>query len=91
MRTEITFMSDEPEDIETIAQMLSVHRVYNALSEIRDEVFRPARKHGYPDSDLSALLGEAVPEAEVDARHEIIGLLERKFFEILNRHGVLTD
>ena len=91
MRTEITFMSDEPEDIETIAQMLSVHRVYNALSDIRDEVFRPARKHGYQDADLSALLGEAVPEAEVDARHEIIGLLERKFFDILNRHGVLTD
>ena len=91
MRTEITFMSDEPEDIETIAQMLSVHRVYNALSDIRDEVFRPARKHGYQDADLSALLGEAVPEAEADARHEIIGLLERKFFEILNRHGVLTD
>ena len=91
MRTEITFMSDEPEDTDTIARMLGVNHVYNALSDIRDEVFRPARKHGYQDADISALLGEAVPEAEVDARHEIIGLLERKFFEILNRHGVLTD
>lgn len=91
MHTEITFVADEPEDVETIARMMNVNRVYDALSEIRDDVFRPARKHGYPDADLSALLGDAVPEAEAEARHDIIGLLEQKFYEILNRHGVLVD
>lgn len=91
MLTEIKFVAEEPEDVETIARMLGVNNVYGALSEIRDEIFRPARNHGYPDAKLSCLLGEAVPEAEADARYEIIDLLEQKFFDILNRRGVLLD
>lgn len=38
------------------AMMVSSKRVYKTLYRIRQEIFRPARKHGYSDKKISLLL-----------------------------------
>jgi hypothetical protein len=61
-----------------------------ALSEIKNEVFRPARKHGYPSSDIQRLLEELDNSSEGKAT-ELIGLLEERFYQIINNYGLSND
>ncbi len=48
-----------------------------ALERVGNEIFRPARKHGYQDAEIQKIVDE----------HEwataLIGLLEERFYEIL--------
>jgi hypothetical protein len=60
------------------------------LSEIKNEVFRPARKHGYPSSDIQRLLEELDNASEGKAT-ELIGLLEERFYQIINNYGLSND
>lgn len=53
-----------------------------ALRDIADQVFRPARKHGYSDEELNKLVSETNGGAEIVAK------LEEKFYEILNNFDV---
>jgi hypothetical protein len=61
-----------------------------ALSEIKNEVFRPARKHGYSSSDIQRLLEELDNSSEGKAT-ELIGLLEERFYQIINNYGLSND
>lgn len=55
-----------------------------AIHDIGQEVFRPARKHGYPDPQIANLLLK-IPD---HMGEDLIGLLEEKFYEILNERDV---
>ena len=60
-----------------------------ALQDIGHEIFRPARKHGYPDIEINNLLNkinELDPENSLG--EELIGLLENKFYSILQQRGL---
>jgi hypothetical protein len=50
---------------------------FRAIERIRNEVFRPARKHGYSDEKITELIKKN-PGAE-----ELIGELESLFWSIL--------
>ena len=71
-----------PEENEEFKLALKGTSMSIALSDIANEIFRPARKHGYSDKALSDLI-EKNPDAE-----EIIGMLETKFFEILQENEI---
>lgn len=63
-----------------------------ALWEISQEIFRPARKHGYPDEKIQKLL-QTIDECvstvmENGQGTDLIGLLEEKFYEILREKGI---
>lgn len=58
-----------------------------ALWDIQQEIFRPAKKHGYPDPKLHKLIEEA-PEGQGDNICEAISILEDKFHEILNEYKI---
>lgn len=63
---------------------ISATDAYLALNSIANDIFRPARKHGYND--------ERLRDAYEDERiSKIIGLLEEKFYEILKEHNVNLD
>jgi len=65
---------------------------YIALLEIVNEVFRPARKHGYSNAKLNGLLEQCGETDEGYGRgEEIIGILEDMFFEILEDNNVNLD
>jgi hypothetical protein len=80
----ITYLADDEFDRLEAKRALSVTDVYMALGEIINQVFRPARKHGYADKALRDL-------CEQDAVVEAIGLLEEKFHAILHEHNVSLD
>ena len=85
MKTIMVFNDSSEGDVLKLQDCLQATAMKLALSEIGDKVFRPARKHGYPDnSDLNDLLNkEEVCEA--------IGILEEKFYEILRDRGVTLE
>lgn len=81
-------LSDE-EDHLKLRRMLSVDRVYEAMDSVTDEVFRPARKHGYSEARLSKFFDEkTVPIEEINRRIELVGALEDLFFECLKDNDV---
>ena len=55
----------------------------NALSDVRNFVFRPARKHGYSDNEIELLL-----EKLGDDGINLIDRLEQKFNSIVFDHGI---
>jgi hypothetical protein len=80
----ITFNLPEENDELNLAIKASAMSV--ALFDIGQEVFRPARKHGYNNQELNDLI-EKNPDAS-----EIISILEKMFYNILtdNNIGDLT-
>jgi len=66
-------------------------KAHAALCDIQDEVFRPARKHGYPDKDIAEIL-EKIESSSPNKYlgEELIRLLEDKFIEILDVYNIET-
>lgn len=58
---------------------VSATDAYIALHKIANNLFRPARKHGYSEEGLQNLSQETI---------DAIGLLEEKFYNILEEQGV---
>lgn len=89
-----------PEEREEFERAVKAARYQSALFEIGQRVFRPARKHGYPDAYLQRLLDKAdeVTIATYDdatkgpydghVGTELIGQLEKLFYEILQEEGI---
>lgn len=82
----VTIEFDNEEDAVTA---LNGWKLRAAMDEIGNDVFRPARKHGYADekineiiAHLEALCEENKSPEELSAVH-LISLLERKFYSII--------
>lgn len=86
----LKFNVETPDDERAVTRAVTVDSVYAALERVANEVFRPARKHGYHDLEIGALLTESagLSRRECAARSELIGLLEKKFFAILEEQDV---
>jgi hypothetical protein len=79
----IRFTGETVSEVQEEAQnALKASDYLRALQDIRQEIFRPARKHGYPDTKLNELLNgdENVAEA--------IGLLEEKFSDLMREYEI---
>jgi|APGre2960657505_1045072.scaffolds.fasta_scaffold01538_8 hypothetical protein len=90
----ITLEAQDYDDQEKLKRMLNAENAYRALRDIRDEIFRPARKYGYTDKKIinvldaadTVLVREEKLNEEYGAGTELIGLLEEKFFDLLKDH-----
>lgn len=79
---------DPAEESQEVEDFLRGPRALSCLWDIQQEVFRPARKHGYPDPVVQVLLRK-IDELHDDCLGtELVGELERLFGEILNKHDV---
>jgi hypothetical protein len=72
-----------PEDREEFELASNAGSMHSSLWQISQEVFRPARKHGYADPVLAEIVKQHPEYAE-----ELIMALEQKFFQILEENGV---
>jgi hypothetical protein len=77
MKATLTF--NLPEEQEDFEYAVKGHAAFSALSDVRDQIFRPARKHGYRDSKINALI-----EKLGDDGTDLIHHLECQFQEILH-------
>ena len=75
-----------PEDKELLDNALMAENYKAAFFEIWQEVFRPARKHGYRGRDKIENLLDGFPHGV-----ELIGELEKMFLEILEDRGINLD
>ena len=96
MKATLTFTL--PDDEEQFEAAIDGHKYKAALWEVSQRVFRPARKHGYSDAKIQALVDKLdtvkVPsmdgytEDEVGGGTELISQLEKIFYEILQEEGI---
>lgn len=89
-----------PEERDEFETAVNAGKYRSALFEIAQRVFRPARKHGYPDAKVQNLLNKAdeTTVAIMDDGNcklydgyvgtELISQLEKLFYEILQEEGI---
>lgn len=64
-------------DLATRASSMAI-----AIEAIGNELFRPARKHGYSDPKIVELMEKCGEHAE-----DLVGELERRYYEILEEYN----
>jgi hypothetical protein len=78
-----------PEEREEYNTVNKASEMSSALWEIRQELFRPARKHGYSDFELTALIKKINSKFKDECvAEELIGLLEDRFSMICSNNDV---
>lgn len=100
----IQFKVEDAEDEQQVRRCMNASAVYGAIHEIGQEVFRPARKHGYSDRSIQNLIckldklaneDEGIPadaeNPDVKNATDLIRMLEEKFYQILREHEVELD
>lgn len=76
-------LSPGSEDADEFKLAIQASRMAAALGDILQELFRPARKHGYSDLNLADMVAQH-PEYS----SELINMLEERFHKILQDRGV---
>lgn len=87
-----------PEEQEEFELAIKAGKYRAALWEIGQQVFRPARKHGYSNVRIQSLLDtmdsvkvpslDGYTEDEVGGGTELVSELEKLFYQILQEEGV---
>lgn len=73
----------ETDSESAMRRVLNADVAYAAIWDIAQEIFRPARKHGYPDTTTQHELDRAG-----EAGAELVHLLEKRFYKILEDHRI---
>lgn len=77
----VTLEFDPIEDSEALEAAMNAEKYKLALWDISQQVFRPHRKHGYPDEQLNKLNND-------EKVNDAITMLEKMFYEILEENNV---
>ena len=80
---EVTMKFNLPEDQDDLELYQKAINYFSALQETASQIFRPARKHGYADENIKRLVNKIGDDAI-----DLIGLLEDKFYKILEEDDV---
>jgi hypothetical protein len=94
MKRTLSFQFDDDEEAR-LTTIVKAEDYRRALVEIMNVVFRPARKHGYSGSDwrshvadLEILTG---PDAKAMEPSEVVGMLERAVWAIINEYELEVE
>lgn len=80
MKHMLVFNTDDPYQKEELERAMAGGDMALTLSDIRQELFRPARKHGFNDAYLN----------EINEKHpELFETLEKMFNDICERNDTL--
>jgi hypothetical protein len=85
MKATLNFDLEDPQDKIELERALKAIDAFLVLREIQQQIFRPARKHGYSNKTLRDLV-----EGN-DKAVELIGLLEDRFIELLQEYELDID
>jgi len=87
----------ENDDRGAFLRAAKADRAFSALWEIAQNVFRPARKHGYSNPELNQMIDDCGDYynkeygCECGRGAEVISQLEDMFYRILEEEGVNLD
>lgn len=84
MKYTLEFFPDRHEDRAAFKRAIKADAAYQALREIADNIFRPARKWGYPDTKSGVLSVDSWSEQT----HEVVEQLEEMFYEIIREQEI---
>jgi len=90
----LEFDLEEPDARDAFKRAVLADDAYMVLHEISDEIFRPARKHGYPDRRIQNYindLDQKLRDNEQNPILEVLSLLEENFRDILTEHGIVLE
>jgi len=74
---------------EDVIAMLKSGSMCALIAEVTNQIFRPARKHGYPDKEIEALIDACGEDKDgYSIGCELIGKLERKYYELLKEYDL---
>lgn len=83
---------DEYTDEQDVLDAITALKLRAALSDVREKIFRPARKHGYSNNRVKTVLDKIaanrVSEDDEDTGEQLIYELEQVFNEILNHYNI---
>lgn len=79
----VTIKVEEFEDEHAARRLVNADNAYTALADIRDQIFRPARKHGYANGARQDLFNDLGEKA-----YDLASSLEDLFVEILQNNGI---
>jgi hypothetical protein len=82
----IEFEIDSEYDRIAVNECLNADKAYIVLKEITGKLFRPARKHGYPNKAIEDLRTEIGDKAD-----DLIFELEKMYNELISDAGVVLD
>lgn len=83
MKAVLKFDLTDSDQVSAFHRAVNASAAYAALWEISQEIFRPARKHGYSDPQINAMLGHCGDHGE-----GLVSELEKKFYEILTERNI---
>lgn len=82
MKTTIEIDLNDPDQKAKLELFLKLDNISSFFWDLEQNIFRPARKHGYPES---LVLNELIKnEAVVEA----IGILEQLYYNYKKEHGL---
>lgn len=72
-----------PEETQEYVDHMNGPKYAIAMEEVTQQVFRPARKHGYPENSEIAQALKAIPDGQGE---DLIGLLEQEYHRIIREY-----
>jgi hypothetical protein len=90
----VTLTFELPEEQEEFSVAEAGGRSISAIHDIRNEIFRPARKHGYTNPEIQRLverLDKLAEGTDVGGATELIWELEQLFNAILIEYNIPGD
>lgn len=81
----LKFDLDEPYEEKRFKRAVKAEDAYLVLWDLAQEVFRPARKHGYSNQKIQRLLDKSIKGTE------LIGELESMFYRLIEEYGIELD
>jgi hypothetical protein len=89
MKATLEFDLDNPDDVYKYQSSTLSEKMRLALFDVGNEIFRPARKHGYTDQKIRELIDACGVNSEGCSNgEELISALEGLFFKIMNSNGL---
>jgi len=86
MRAILKFDLSDPDDLEEFALVNKARKMQVALYEIAEEVFRPARKHGYPNAKPFMHIDDWSEETQ-----KVVSELSDMFYAVLEQNNITLE
>jgi hypothetical protein len=89
MKITLEFDSDNEDDMERYKDMMNATKYKCVIDSASNEIFRPARKHGYSDETIRNLIANSGENEDgYNNGVELIGQLEEMWYNLFREYNL---